>query len=179
MMCYIYSQSLPVLTIRGDSFPNRVAVSLVVSLDPPLYPHTVEDRDDSMHLSEVLVADTLMQYEDMAVRVAMSSMHRVERDSDHHYLGHDRIEGRNYVKKVDKNAQIYSEGGMVVLDYLKESLRGSIHLAKGIFCSVCSSITFIRGMQALYEVDQYALVIKQQKYSATEQSSRKLNIVLL
>ena len=158
------------LTIRGDSFPNRVAVSLVVSLDPPLYPHTVEDRDDSMHLSEVLVADTLMQYEDMAVRVAMSSMHRVERDSDHHYLG---------VKKVDKNAQIYPKGGIVVIDYLKESLRGSIHLAEGIFCSVCSSITFIRGMQALYEVDQYALVIKQQQHSATEQSSRKLNVVLL
>ena len=168
------------LTIRGDSFPNRVAASLLVSLDS--LPHTPtydehgndigSENGHNMYLSEVLVADSLMQYEDMAVRIAMSSIQQHRRS----LFKEDSYEANipNVVEYADNSSNQSEYGRMVVLDYLKQSLRDAIHSARGIFCSVCSAVTFIRGMQALYEVDQYA----QQRENELE-NENKMHVILL
>ena len=157
------------LTIRGDSFPNRVAASLLASLDSPANKHNTD-------LSDVLVADSLMQYEDMAVRIAMSSKRRV--GYHHGRPNHDQNQFKNIRKEIEPTNSFSKqlEGEVVVVvDYLKRSLRDAIHSSRGIFCSVCSAVTFIRGMQALYEVDHYA----KQRGSDIVKLKSKMHIVLL
>ena len=64
-------QGLPVLTVRGDSFPNRVASSLMESFAESNLLSTQEAKN-FVGMNDLLVVDSFIQYEDMAVRLAKS-----------------------------------------------------------------------------------------------------------
>lgn len=71
----LLSQGLPVLTVCGDSFPNRVAASLYASFLRPVF-YTPFDVPEATELYErmqltngILVATNVKEMEDTAVRL--------------------------------------------------------------------------------------------------------------
>jgi len=117
-------QGLPVLTVCGDSFPNRVVASLYASFLRPVFYAPADDdgpRDTAELLermqraSGILVATNVKEMEDTAVRLLR-----------HH-----------------------PEVG--VLSVLRSSLQWVIEREAGIFDTPRAVHSFLRGMKAMYE----------------------------
>lgn len=129
---YSFTQGLPVLTVLGDSFPSRVGASLYSSFlsssDDSSSSGTVS-RFRHSDLYEVLAAQSLREFEDTAVRLALG----VQRE---------KLDGGGSLPAVSAS-----------LSHLKAVLHDTIVTNSGLFNTTRGVDMFIRGMQSIQEIE--------------------------
>jgi hypothetical protein len=131
-----HAQSLPVLTLRGYSFPSRVAASLYASF---IYPRDASESDTSVEIAstcalvmnDLLVVDSAKEFVDVAVR-----------------LSRRRVPGANMASRFDwvswHNEPLSP----------KRCLFSLIENRAGLFNATRNVETIIRGMEVVQEVRQ-------------------------